>query len=679
MERNIREVGDHKREYQKMEKEKEKKETLQTIRSGNDKLSEEKRPPWSGREEIATIGLEKMEVESLEPAQEVPRKCRVPVTFTAIKKSGSKVNNKNFLVQKIQAMIDSGQNIREGILISKQLCKKLGLLESLEKMGKETSIGTAAKGTGLKIVGKVKKGDLIFSFNGGPKIQIEPLVAEGITHHANIGVGALRQMQGELNFTEGKLNIFGKFNISLETLGKAEKENSNVDAITEIRNDRACIIEPMQTVTAFGKIPQTWGKVEKVWVKTNHVGAQWTQRQIKPWGTQDQKGVVIMWRNNGAEPIGVRKGFRLMWISKEKPEEKIAPEKISSETTKLITDSEEIQEIADNEIKTESDKKKDKRVEELFKALKLDENVRLKKKPALLKKVKELVRSYEDIFVAEGQTVGRVPDKYTFEVKLKPGAVPVKQKVRPLHPLQMESLRKQLDEWLEEGVIRPSNSPWSSPLVPVPKKGTDRYRWCIDFRRLNQQTVGDSYPAPVLEDIIRRIGDDCCVFSTLDCSQAYLSVPIAEESKQCTAFGTPFGLFEFNRSPYGMLNAGAKFNQVSGDVGDEVGEPLLVYVDDNFLKSLADEEHLVHLELTFKTYRKYGLKVNPNKTRLFQDEVEFLGLKINADGVKPTEEGTEKIKNWPTPARPKDVASFLGLIQWYSQFMPKFSELSFRL
>ena len=75
MERNIREVGYHKREYPKMEKEKEKKETLQTIRSGNDKLSEEKRPQWSGREEIATIGLEKMEVESLEPAQEVPRKC----------------------------------------------------------------------------------------------------------------------------------------------------------------------------------------------------------------------------------------------------------------------------------------------------------------------------------------------------------------------------------------------------------------------------------------------------------------------------------------------------------------------------------------------------------------------------------------------------------------------------
>ena len=93
-------------------------------------------------------------------------------------------------------MIDTGQNIREGVLISKQLCKKLGLMESLEKMGKETSIGTTAKGAGLKIVGRVKKGDLIFSFNGGPKIQIEPLVAEGITHHVNIGVGRCVKCKG---------------------------------------------------------------------------------------------------------------------------------------------------------------------------------------------------------------------------------------------------------------------------------------------------------------------------------------------------------------------------------------------------------------------------------------------------------------------------------------------------
>ena len=97
MERNIREVGHHRRQCPKLEKggekEKEKKETLQAIGSGDDKLSEDKRPQWSAREEIATLGLEETEVESVEPAQEVPRKCRVLVTFTAIKKSGSKVNS----------------------------------------------------------------------------------------------------------------------------------------------------------------------------------------------------------------------------------------------------------------------------------------------------------------------------------------------------------------------------------------------------------------------------------------------------------------------------------------------------------------------------------------------------------------------------------------------------------
>ena len=98
---------------------------------------------------------------------------------------------------------------------------------------------------------------MIFSFNEGPKIQIEPLVAEGITHHANFGVEALRQMQGDLDLTVGKLKIFGKYDITLGTLGKLENEKINIDAITEIRNDRACIIEAMQTVTAFGEFPQT--------------------------------------------------------------------------------------------------------------------------------------------------------------------------------------------------------------------------------------------------------------------------------------------------------------------------------------------------------------------------------------------------------------------------------------
>ena len=110
------------------------------------------------------------------------------------------------------------------------------------------------------------------------------------------------------------------------------------------------------------------------------------------------------------------------------------------------------------------------RVKQLHQDLKIDENKMLRDKPELRKKLKDLVDEYEDVFVTVDHTVGMVPDRYKTHICLKPGAKPKKQKLRQLHPQQLEDLQAQLDVWLKEGVIRPSTSPWASPLVPVKKK-----------------------------------------------------------------------------------------------------------------------------------------------------------------------------------------------------------------
>ena len=177
-----------------------------------------------------------------------------------------------------------------------------------------------------------------------------------------------------------------------------------------------------------------------------------------------------------------------------------------------------------------------------------------------------------------------VPDRYKTHIHLKPGAKPKKQKLRQLHPQQLEDLQAQLDNWLKEGVIRPSMSPLASPLVPVKKKD-GRTRWCIDYREVNAQTIGDSYPAPTIEDIVCKLGDGDRVFSTLDASQAYLSVPLAETSREYTAFLTPMGLFKFNQTAFGLLNAGARYNRVAHDAEVEAGEGCTTYVDDTLGKS----------------------------------------------------------------------------------------------
>ena len=149
--------------------------------------------------------------------------------------------------------------------------------------------------------------------------------------------------------------------------------------------------------------------------------------------------------------------------------------------------------------------------------------------PGRREQVEKLIEEYHDIFTTETRKVGMVPNKYCTTIKLKPGTVPIKQKLRPMHPQQQAELKTQLDEWLKEGVIRPSKSPWASPLVPVKKKD-GRTRWCVDYRQVNARTVGDSFPSPTVEEILAGVGDGSRIFSTLDASQAYLSVPLDEES-----------------------------------------------------------------------------------------------------------------------------------------------------
>ena len=149
--------------------------------------------------------------------------------------------------------------------------------------------------------------------------------------------------------------------------------------------------------------------------------------------------------------------------------------------------------------------------------------------PGRREQVEQLIEEFHDIFTTETKKVGMVPDRYRTTIKLKPGTVPIKQKLRPMHPQQQAELKTQLDEWLKEGVIRPSKSPWASPLVPVKKKD-GRTRWCVDYRQVNARTVGDSFPSPTVEEILAGVGDGNRVFSTLDASQAYLSVPLDEES-----------------------------------------------------------------------------------------------------------------------------------------------------
>ena len=159
----------------------------------------------------------------------------------------------------------------------------------------------------------------------------------------------------------------------------------------------------------------------------------------------------------------------------------------------------------------------------------------------------QLLNSYKDVFSANKEP-GLVTD---VEFKIDTGdAKPVKSKARYLNPAKFKALRAILDKMINDGIIRPSNSPWSSAIVMVPKDGGAEWRLCIDYRKLNAVTRGDAYPLPKMSDLITCY-KDAEVFSSLDLTAGYWQIPVAPEDVEKTAFICPLGLFEFVRMPFG--------------------------------------------------------------------------------------------------------------------------------
>ena len=174
---------------------------------------------------------------------------------------------------------------------------------------------------------------------------------------------------------------------------------------------------------------------------------------------------------------------------------------------------------------------------------------------------------------------------------------PVRQKSYRIPYSKREVVREELDHMLQNGVIQPSTSPWASPIVLVQKKDGG-VRFCVDYRKLNAVAKFDAYPMPRVEEIFEQIGR-AEIISTLDLAKGYWQIPMSAESKERTAFTTPFGLYEFQVMPFGLHNAPATFQRLMNHIlrGSEAFAG--VYIDDIVVFSQTWEEHLRHLRDVF--------------------------------------------------------------------------------
>ena len=184
-------------------------------------------------------------------------------------------------------------------------------------------------------------------------------------------------------------------------------------------------------------------------------------------------------------------------------------------------------------------------------------------------------------------------------IKMKPYRTPIKNR---------EVIDKAINEMLDADVIKRSRSPWSFPVVIVDKKDGSK-RFCVDFRKLNQITKKNSYPLPLIDDILALLGK-AKFFTSLDLKSGHWQVAMDEKDKEKTAFACHKGLFEFNVMPFGLSNAPAVFQELMSVVLQGCNVFATAYLDDIMVFSSTSEEHLEHLSIIFGKLRQHNLKLN---------------------------------------------------------------------
>lgn len=252
---------------------------------------------------------------------------------------------------------------------------------------------------------------------------------------------------------------------------------------------------------------------------------------------------------------------------------------------------------------------------------------------------------------------------------------PFKHRARPIHPRDIEAVRDHLRDLLEAGVIRESESPFSSPIVVVRKKNGD-VRLCIDYRKLNLHTIKDAYALPNLEESFSALTGSRW-FSVLDLKSGYYQIEMAEADKPKTAFVTPLGFWEFNRMPQGITNAPSTFQRLMEKcMGDLHLKEVLVFLDDLIIFSHSLEEHEQRLLRVLHRLKEYGLKLSPEKCKFFQTSVRYLGHIVSEKGVETDPAKINALKSWPVPRTLKELRSFLGFAGYYRRFINGYSSIA---
>ncbi|KAK6326890.1 hypothetical protein J4Q44_G00025350 [Coregonus suidteri] len=228
---------------------------------------------------------------------------------------------------------------------------------------------------------------------------------------------------------------------------------------------------------------------------------------------------------------------------------------------------------------------------------------------------------------------------------------------------------------LRADFIEPSDSPWSAPVVMVPKKG-GKLRFCVDYRGLNSVTTKDSYPIPRIDESLDHVRGSSW-FSSLDLRSGYWQVPLSPGAREKTAFSTDRGHWQFKVLCFGLCNAPATFERLMDRVLAGVPrDECVVYLDDILVHGTSFEGALGALRRVLERISGAGLKLHPEKCHFMQREVAFLGHQLGGEGISTMPDKVEAVRGWPIPRGKKEVKSFLGLASYYGRFVKGFAGIA---
>ena len=283
---------------------------------------------------------------------------------------------------------------------------------------------------------------------------------------------------------------------------------------------------------------------------------------------------------------------------------------------------------------------------------------------------------YEDIFTKKD--FDKLPERRPWDhaIELTPGFRPVDCKTYPLSPKEQGQLKEFIDENLRTGRIRPSTSPMASPFFFVKKKD-GALRPTQDYRKLNDATIKNRYPLPLISELIDKLGP-AKIFSKMDVRWGYNNIRIKEGDEWKAAFRTNYGLFEPTVMFFGLTNSPATFQNFM----NHIFKPLIdqgvvaVYMDDILIFTQTHEEHTRVVREVLHILRENNLFLKPEKCVFHQPEVEYLGLIVGNRQARMDPAKVAAIRDWPAPTKKQELQRFLGFCNFYRHFIKDYSKIA---